>query len=200
MRFANIFPRITGFALAAILIVLLSTIETTAQVVISNEKLVATTFVVNKKPTTVSCSQPGCSAKAPILTSIPVTCPAAKGGTCTFHISFDAKITVDLPCGGHDCGGQSDSADSYQFLVDGAAPTPGPTTGEGEYFFARYVASSTLDPSRQSYPASVIATVTNSGSRHHSIDVSLRCVETLKYYGCGAVALWSTLRVDVFQP
>lgn len=200
MKPIRAFSHAAGLALAVALIVLMSTLETKAQVVISDEKLVATTLVVDKNSITVTCGIPGCNAEAPILSSIPVTCPAATGGTCTFHMSFDANVGVGIPDCGNGCSGTSGASNSYQFLVDSAAPVPGPTTTEGWYVFGRNV--STDDPynSRISYPASVVATVTNSGSRKHLIQVNLGCVDDLKFAGCRAVARMSTLRVDVFEP
>ncbi|HXM21665.1 MAG TPA: hypothetical protein VN948_10420 [Terriglobales bacterium] len=198
MRLTHCLPRRTGFAVAAA--VMFTAITMNAQIVISNETPVTTTFVVNKTDAIAKCSKAGCSAKSPMLTSIPVTCPAAIGATCTFHISLNTKVTVHLPCGGLDCLGSSGSVNSYQFLIDGAAPLPGPTGDHGDYIFGKYVASDTLFPSRQSYPASVVATVTNSSSRNHVVDVNLQCVDAQKYYGCGVVAHWSSMRVDVFEP
>jgi len=177
-----------------------SVTEAKGQVVISNEKLAATTFVVNTKSTTANCSEAGCAAEKPILKSVPITCPAANGGTCTFHILFDAKVAVGLPCGGQGCLGTSGATNYFRFLVDGSVPTPGPTDEAGKYIFGKNVMSETNYPARQPYTASLVATVMNSNSQEHLIDIHLGCVDTLKFYGCTAVALNSTLRVDVFVP
>lgn len=200
MRLTRAFAPVAGFALAVVLIVLLSTFETKAQMVMSNEKLSTTTLVVDKNSTIVSCAPPGCNAEAPILTSVPVTCPAAKGGTCTFHILFDAKVTSDIPGCGNGCLGSSGATNFYQFLVDSAAPMPGPTNRYGWYVFGRSVFSEDPSHSQISYPASVVAKVTNFSSQKHLIEVNLGCVDSLKYRGCKAVARKSTLRVDVFEP
>jgi hypothetical protein len=187
-------------ALAVALIVLLSTFETKAQVVISHEKLATTTLVVDKKSITVTCGIPGCSAQAPIMRSIPGTCPAATGGTCTFHMAFEANVGVDIPGCPTGCLGTSPASNSYQFLVDSAAPVPGPTSSNGWYLFGRNVSTDSPYNSRISYPASVVAKVTNSGSRKHFVQVNLGCVDKSKFAGCRAVAQMSTLRVDVFEP
>jgi hypothetical protein len=180
--------------------VIFTAIAMNAQTVISNETLATTTFVINKTDTRAQCSRRGCSATSPMLSSIPITCPAAIGATCTLHISFDAKVTVHLHCELSDCLGASSSVNSYQFLVDGAAPVPGPTDESGEYTFGGFVVSDKLFPSRQSYPASIVATVTNSSSQNHTVDVNLRCVDEQKSHGCGLEAHWSSMRVDVFEP
>jgi hypothetical protein len=197
MRHPGILPNVL---LATSLIVCLSTAAAKGQIVISNEKLAATTFVVNKKTAIANCDQTGCSAEAPVLKSIQVNCPAAKGETCTFHILFDAKVAVGLPCGGRGCLGTSGATNFYRFLVDGSAPTPGPTSENGLYTFGQNVMSETNYPARQPYATSVIAIVKNGNSRQHLIDINLRCVDTLKEFGCAAQVFNSTLRVDVFTP
>jgi hypothetical protein len=132
---------------------------------------------------------------APITT----TCPVATGQTCTIHISLDTKTTIVLGCGG--CGG-SGVTGFFQFLVDDAPPTIGPTDKAGDYLFEAYVYTNSLPQfsSRQSYPASVLATVTNSSSNNHTIVVDVGCSDTNKTGGCQATSHWSTMRVDVFQP
>ena len=194
MKFANLFPRVI---LAVSLIVLLSTAAAKGQIVLSNETLATTTFVVNKESALVNCTQAGCKAEKAILKSVPVSCPAPNGKTCTFHISFDAKVAVGLPCGGQGCLGTSGATNYFRFLIDGSSPNPGPTDEHGLYRFGVNVMSETNYPARQPYAASVLGTVTNGD---HLIDISLRCVDTLKFYGCKAEAFNSTLRVDVFMP
>jgi hypothetical protein len=194
MKFANVFPRVI---LAVSLIVLLSTAAAKAQIVLSNETLATTTFVVNEETAIVNCTQAGCKAEKAILKSIPVNCPAPNGKTCTFHILFDAKVAVGLPCGGKGCLGTSGATNYFRLLIDGSAPNPGPTDEHGLYRFGVNVMSETNYPARQPYAASVLGTVTNGD---HLIDISLRCVDTLKFYGCAAQAFNSTLRVDVFTP
>jgi hypothetical protein len=194
MKFASVSPSVI---LAASLIVLLSTTAAKGQIVLSNETLATTTFVVNKKTATVNCTQTGCEAETPILKSIPVSCPAPNGKTCTFHIAFDAKVAVGLPCGGEECLGTSGATNYFRFLIDGSAPDPGPTTEHGLYRFGINVMSETDYPARQPYAASVLGTVANGD---HLIDISLKCVDTQKFHGCEAEAFNSALRVDVFMP
>lgn len=188
--------RLPSLAIGAITI--LSALTMNAQTIISNETLVATTFVVNTKTSVARCNKPGCSAAAPILSSIPVTCPEALGATCTFHISFVAKVAIELLCS--NCGGGSDVLDGYQFLIDGQAPTPGPTDSAGNYSFDFDTYTAAGFPTKMSIPASVVGVVTNSTSPSHTIDVKLSCVDVLKIRGCGVEALNSTMRVDVFVP
>jgi len=203
MTFRQWFPYIGGFALAALI---LTASSMKAQTVITNETLVTTTFVVNKQDATAKCGKPGCHAKTTVLTSIPVTCPAPTGQTCTFHIFMDTKTSITFHCGTTGCIGPG-PAGSYQFLVDGAAPTIGPTDENGYYLFAKNVQSDSNDgrgfyhyASRQGYPASVLASVTNSSSNNHTIDVNLACEDANHFGGCEVTARWSTMRVDVFEP
>jgi hypothetical protein len=128
------FSRMAGLALAAC--VLFATVTLSAQTVISNEIQVSTIFVVNKTLATAKCGTPHCGATASMLKSIPVTCPAAIGQTCTFHISLVSKVSLGIAC--TFCAGASPEA-GYQFLVDGLAPSVGPTDAQGGYLFARNV-------------------------------------------------------------
>jgi len=184
--------------LAAAAVTILSALTINAQTIISNETLATTTFVVNTKNTVARCNKAGCAASAPILTAIPVTCPAAIGATCTFHISFDAKVAIELLCS--NCGGGSDVLDAYQFLIDGQAPAPGPTDAAGHYSFDFDTYTAAGLPTKMSIPASVVGVVTNSTSQSHTIDVKVGCADVLKIRGCGVEALNSTMRVDVFEP
>jgi len=190
--------RRAAFLLASAMLLAATTL--TAQTIISNETLVTTTLAIDKTQVIATCSTAGCSAKAPLLTSIPVTCPNAIGATCTFHISLDAGIIIALQCGGVNCLGSSGSSNYYQFLVDGVAPVPGPTDTNGNYIFSEFVASDTLFPSAQSYRASVAATVTNTSSQNHTVTINFGCTDKEKFYGCGLTAHQRVLRVDVFEP
>jgi hypothetical protein len=130
MRFSNLFQTIGGLALAALSLI---AIPAPAQTVISNESLVTSTFVVNKTIATAKCASAGCRAKTQMFAPISVTCPGDIGQTCTFHIALDAKVSVALPLSCNCFGGGPTGF--YQFLVDGIAPTIGPTEPNGTYLF-----------------------------------------------------------------
>ncbi len=168
------------------------------QTILSNENLVTTTFVVNKSAATARCGKPGCVAVKSMLESIPVNCPAPTGGTCTLHIALDAKVSMSFKF--YEGSEGSGPIGSYQFLIDGAPPTLGPTDAHGNYLFERNVITTSEQdklPDRQSYPASVI---TSTQSGNHTIDVKIACTDHLKDGGCEVTAHWSTMRVDVFEP
>jgi hypothetical protein len=198
MKFTHLFGATAELALVTL--ALLAPPATKAQTVISNETLVTTTFVVNKQSATAKCGSYGCSAKTAMFAPISVTCPAATGKTCTFHIVLDAKVATTFPNGRGCC--TSGPEGFYQFMVDGVPPLIGPTDNNGEYLFATGVYTTVQAPTRnrQSYPASVLATVTNSSSSNHTISVGVGCWDNIKLGGCSAIAHWSTMRVDVFEP
>jgi len=198
MTLTHRFPHITGFALGVA--VMFAAITMKAQTVISNETLATTTLVVNSAKVVAKCGRTGCMASSPMLTSIPVNCPAAIGATCTFDISLNTTVTVSLPCGGSGCSGWA-GENSYQFLVDGAAPVPGPTDdAEGDYIFAEFPYSSSDFATRVSNPASVVASVTNSSSQNHVVNVTLRCTDIDNQGGCGIETHGTTMRIEVFEP
>jgi len=199
MKIPHRFENIAGLALAALS--LLATAPTMAQTIISNETLVTTTFVVNKKPATAYCSGTGCSARTSMFAPIPVTCPVAAGKTCTFHISLASKTSIGFACGAG-CEWLGPTA-FYQFLVDGVAPTIGPTDKKGDYIVEKNVSTWSIgtQEDRQSYPVSVLASVTNAVSNSlHKIVVRVGCTDSVPEGGCEATAHWSSMRVDVFKP
>lgn len=197
------FTCIAQFTVLALVVVTSVATPAKAQTIISNETLVTTAFVVNKTAATAKCKAVGCSANVPMLSSIPVTCPAAMGKTCTFHIQLDSKVETSFPCQ-NGCFGPGPKT-SFQFLVDGSSPVPGPVEGNGYYLFGENVSTYAEETSesfleRQNYPASIVSTVTNTNSTNHTIDVGVACSDTSKFGGCEAVAHFSTMRIDVFEP
>jgi hypothetical protein len=144
---------------------------------------------------TARCSKPGSTATASMFGPIQVTCPAGIGSTCTLNISLDAKASQS------EDGGEPGATGTgfLRFLVDGAAPNIGPADTDGRYIFARDVTEYSYYPTRQSYPASVVATVTNSSSQNHTIVVEIGCWKGINT-SCRATAFSSTMRVDVFEP
>jgi len=196
MKLSNLTRNVSRLAPVALL--LLGTPGAPAQTVVNNETLVSTTFVVNKQNATAECGTTGCRAITSMFSPISVTCPAASGQTCTFHISLDAKVLINCPGGNAGLG----PVGFYQFLVDGFAPTIGPTGKNGEYLFEQNVTLFCGSVgSRQSYPASILTTVTNSSSNNHTIDVKVGCLaNNSNDIGCEATSHWTTMRVDVFEP
>jgi hypothetical protein len=187
----RLYTGIAGFVLAVAL-----TPQSGAQTVtISNEKLVSTTFVVARTNTMASCQGEGCVAKpVPMFKPIHVICPAAIDNSCTLNITLDAHAGINSD---EDVLGDEGR---YQFLVDGAAPVPGPTDG-GFYTFSAYSGGfqSSFD-TRQSYSASVVGRVINSRSKEHKIEVSVSCKDVSLLGGCSATTHYSTMRIDVFEP
>jgi hypothetical protein len=143
---------IAGLALAS---VSLLTPAANAQIVMSNEHLVSTTLVVNKKSVLASCYGSYCKSKpVQMFKPIHVTCPAAMGNTCTLNIALDAKTELSPHAEG-----------TYQFLLDGAAPVPGPTDGQGFYLFSIYAPPNNQDNLVERHTNSSICTCYGSQSR-----------------------------------
>jgi hypothetical protein len=197
MRFSQVFETTGGLTLVAL--ALIAPPAALAQTVISNETLVSTTFVVDKTGATAKCGKALCRATTSMF-AIPITCPAAMGQTCIFHISLDAKASVFAVCS--NCSPADSGTGFYRFRVDDAAPTIGPTDTSGDYLFQKHVVTYNppSGPSRENQPASAVAGVTNSTSNSHTIAVSLGCGDSANQGGCKATAYWSTMRVDVFEP
>ncbi len=127
MKFPRIFENVA--ALAWLVVSLVATPAVTAQTINSNETLVSTTLIVNTKDAKAICRTTGCPAKTAMFAPINVTCTATAGKSCTFHIFLDAKASFGDFCNLCQGGG----ADYFQFLVDDAPPTIGPTDARGFY-------------------------------------------------------------------
>jgi hypothetical protein len=124
MKFPHIFENVA--ALAWLVVSLVATPAVTAQTINRYETLVSTALIVNIKDAKAICRTTGCRAKTAMFGPINVTCAAAAGKTCSFHIFLDAKASFGDFC--NLC--QGDGADFFQFLVDDAPPTIGPTAPE----------------------------------------------------------------------
>jgi hypothetical protein len=112
MKFLHIFENVA--ALAWLVVSLVATPAVTPQTINSNETVVSTTLIVNTKDAKAICRTTGCRAKTAMFAPINVTCAAAAGKTCTFHIFLDAKASFGDFCNLCQGGG----ADYFQFLVD----------------------------------------------------------------------------------
>jgi hypothetical protein len=196
MRLSRLFETTGGLTLVALALIAPPVAQ--AQTVISNETLVSTTLVVNKTNATAKCEKAGCSAITSMFAAIPVLCPAQMGQTCTFHIFLDTKTSI-IPVNHTPA---PSGIGFYRLLVDDAAPTIGPTDQNGDYLFENFVATynTPQGPSLESYPASVVAGVTNSTANSHTIAVSVGCRDINSSGGCDATTHWTTMRVDVFEP
>jgi hypothetical protein len=181
MSHTRLFRFVVALALALGLMFATATMK--AQTVIANEALATTIFVVNKVDVVAGCRTAGCRVKTLLLAPVSVTCPAPACQTCTFHISLDSPIKVVLGC--TNCQG-SGTTGFYQFLIDDAVPTIGPTGGDGNYVFESYgfADGNPTYATVQNYPASILTTVTNSTSNSHTISLNLGCWDAIKVGGC----------------
>ena len=154
------------------------------------------TFVYTNANLSATCDSEGCSQFTQAFNE-QIVCPTYEGGSCTFQITIGSENAVysndDPPINGE--SGQ------YRFSVDGAAPSPGPAGTAGyecsncsEFYFSAnynedYIASS----------VSVAAVVKNTGSKKHTVEVDIGCVEdNLNATGCTVLATGMSLRVEVY--
>jgi len=154
--------------------------------ILPDEALQSSTLLIHKGDSTATCTGSICKARHAMFRPVTVQCPAASGGTCTFHISLNAQVETD----------ESNPIVAFQYLVDNAAPSPGPTDADGNYQLLANRVTSAGSPPFQSFSAAVDATVTGSGD--HTIGVYIACMGTGS--GCKAIAHWSELKVDIFLP
>lgn len=178
---------LAGLVLAGCFALLALAPQSQAQTtILSDESLQSSTLLVHKGDSTATCTGATCEAHHAMFRPLTVQCPAGVEGTCTFHISLNAQVETD----------ESNPIAAFQFLVDNAAPSPGPTDANGNYQFLANRVSSAGEPPFQSFSAAVDATVTGSGS--HTIAAYIACRGTGK--GCKATAHWSEMKVDILLP
>jgi hypothetical protein len=175
--------------------VFLSAIAADAQTIIQNERLVNTTLVVVTNKVIAVCGAEQCQAARPLLDAIPVTCPGGPGQVCTLHVVLDAKVSMPRN------NGNAGSKGFFQFLIDGATPDLGPTGKNGVYPIEQYVISDGGNfASRQTFAASILATVTNSSSDQHTVSVKIGCEDTSStFFGCEIDSHPGTMRIDAFE-
>lgn len=149
--------------------------------------LVATYFETNTSNVWASCSGI-CSTITGLFAAVDVLCPGIAGKTCVYYVHLEANV-ADPPGGNNG---------EFLFLVDGAAPNPGPTNGDGSY---SWIYNDPLDGgalNARSY--AVTATVTNgTANQSHSIEVDVGCA-ALHGNGCSIDAGLANLAIAVYTP
>ena len=188
-----------GFKSAIALAVFATAVLAGAQTVISNETLVSSTFVVLTNGNSAVCNQFGCKVTTGMIGPTSITCPGSTGQTCTLQVSLSATLSASLPCT-TTCLGSGSSA-FYQFLVDNAPPSIGPSDQNGDYLVQKGVVTGNSEQRAiQTSTASVLGSVTNSASDTHQVMVNVGCLATINQQGCKVTPRQITMRVDVFQP
>ena len=156
-------------------------------IALTKHVLNGTYFETNIALHTAACSTPGCQTTTPIFSGVGIVCPAAAGATCTYQIQLESQLTVS-----------NADAGLLRFLVDGKAPSPGPTDSSGFYaWLDAGPSSSTYSLDSRSY--AVTATVKNATlSEAHTIEVDVGC--GAHHTGCTGTAGLANLRIDVYRP
>lgn len=141
------------------------------------------TFLQTSTSVFVTC--PGnCTVVNALFPVANIVCPALAAQTCTYYVHLETASTVSIFVG------------KFKFLVDGAAPAPGPTDSSG---FVTFSAGSSEETQAFSY--AVVGKVTNSvDNQSHTVEVDLGCTSDAAFEACQAGAGAATLRIDVFRP
>jgi hypothetical protein len=160
--------------------------------VLATHVLKASYFDTSSSAVTASCSFSFCTATATVFNES-IKCPVVAGKTCTFQITIESGNTVV----GN--SGTINEEGVYQFLVDGVAPSPGPTDGSGLYLWtsAQPIFGAVFGTSY-----AVTATVRNTvANQAHSITEGIGCFEvTGDASGCSATQGFSNFQIAVTTP
>lgn len=155
---------------------------------IRNVILVSTAFRTNVGPVTVACSPSFCENLGVFVTPsvVHIICPQPAGATCTFYVHLETQASVTA----NDSG-------IFQFLVDGVAPSPGPTDVRG--FFAW----DTADPNStvmQARSYAVVAQVTNlQANQPHGVEAEFGCLD-LTGDGCSSTMGLANMSIALYTP
>ncbi len=155
---------------------------------IRNLTLVSTAFRTNAGPVAVSCIPSLCENLGVFLTPslVHIICPQPAGATCTYYIHLETQASVSA----NDSG-------VFEFLVDGIAPTPGPTDYRGFFEWDTADPNSTVMQAR-SY--AVVAQVTNSQDNEpHGIEAQFGCVD-LTGDGCSSTMGLASMSIALYKP
>lgn len=162
----------------AVLFIVLST--TSAQSL--TKRTLKGTFFQTSNSVFVTC--PGnCTAVQALFPVASIVCPALATQTCTYYVQLETASTSSIFTG------------QFKFLVDGVAPTPGPTDSSGFVTF-----SAGANEETQAFSYAVVAKVTNSvDNQSHTVEVDLGC-SSASIDACDAASAAASLRIDVFRP
>jgi hypothetical protein len=162
--------------------------RSTSSANLGNRALVSTALRTNSMPMTVSCTPALCENLGVFFfpSVATIKCPAAAGGTCTYYVHLETQASVSALDSG-----------VFQFLVDGAAPSPGPTDIFGFFTWDAADPNSAIMKAR-SY--AVVAQASNSFSNQgHTIEVQFGCIDATGD-GCSASIGFASLSIGLYTP
>jgi len=154
-------------------------------------------FDTSSEAVGTSCDSEACSAFTPIFIE-QVVCPVQEGQSCTFQITIESENYV----GSNESTPLYGESGQYQFLVDGAAPSPGPVgvidlicPNCYEWMYSKQWNEVFIGTSY-----AVTATVTNTTwQQKHSVEVDIGCREEQDdATGCHAATWLANLQVAVY--
>jgi len=122
--------------------------------------------------------------------ALDLVCPVAAGKTCTYYIHLESQVQVS-----------AQDAGLFRLLVDGAAPTPGPTATDGSFTWLDNDPDSDVLSHFEIKSFTVTAKVTNAAANQtHAIEVQIGCADTNADGGCLARSGFAVLEVKVHTP
>jgi hypothetical protein len=142
--------------------------------------------MTNDSLITATCSTAGCTGDQPVFLRN-VVCPQPAGATCTFYAHLESQVEVTTNDNG-----------LFRFLVDGVAPSPGPTDSLGQF---RWVDSDpdsgVINLEARSY--AVVARVQNSSNNQaHPVQVDIACQDTDGGGSCTASMGFASVSIAVY--
>lgn len=171
-----------------------SEVQTVVPAALTKHVPKGTFFDTSSSGASAFCGTAGCFAFAPIYLES-IVCPRPAGAMCTYQITIHSQSNA----GSNDKTMGEEGV--YQFLVDGAAPSPGPVAN-GCACYAWSGASRQFSLTVRGTSYAVTATVTNTtSSQVHSIAVNIGCNEIQgNTSGCFAGSGFANLAIATYFP
>jgi hypothetical protein len=155
-----------------------------ANIKVGNRALQRTAFQVTTDNVVSSCNTADCLSPRKAMFVRTAQCDGAAGKTCTFYLHIDAQVALT---------GQDQAL--FEFFVDGAPPTPGPTGLNG-----LVNVGGAGDSEYQTRSFGVVAYVTNKTlNQQHNIEIDILC-EDFNGDGCMGQTGFASLQAVVYTP
>jgi hypothetical protein len=150
-------------------------------------------FQTSRVLVTASCAGAGCIAITPLFTpaSLSLQCPQTAGHTCTYYLNVVAQVVTASHLDNN----------VFVFLIDGAAPSPGPTDRGGAVTVAipNCGTAPACDAGTRSF--AVAGTVTNTfNNQPHTVKVSIGCKDVTGSDGCRMQTGFANLEIITNTP
>jgi len=181
---------ITATITACVLLAVITETANAGTTTLNGRNLKSANFQTQDDQILAGCIGAACTSPKIFDPALGLVCPVAAGKTCTYYIHLESQVQVS-----------AQDAGLFRFLVDGAAPSPGPTATDDSFTWLDNDPDSNVLSHFEVKSFTVTAKVTNTtANQSHSIEVQIACSDTNADGGCAAKAGFAVLEVKIHTP